>query len=139
MVRSPRNPQTLRGLAIALLLFCCGCNGPLAGIPGGALTGPEQPLSALPPLTEDGILTLETRPVDPYSVNIGFRAIDGQIYIDPSKDRTWYKNLQAEPRVRIRLDRTEVIYTATAEVVTDSAITREFDSDRVVMRLQSRN
>lgn len=121
--------------AAILIVFVAGCSGPFFLLPGGALAGAEVPLNTANMPTEEAVLQLETNPSDPYSVNVGFRLIDGQIYIDPAIERQWYQHLQADSNVRIRFTGAEVVHRATAEVVTDAKIIANFDSDRIVMRL----
>ncbi len=121
--------------AAVLIVFVAGCSGPFFLLPGGALAGAEVPLNTANMPTEEAVLQLETNPSDPYSVNVGFRLIDGQIYIDPAIERQWYQHLQADSNVRIRFAGAEVVHRAIAEVVTDAKVIANFDSDRIVMRL----
>lgn len=115
-----------------------GCSGPLMGIPGGALKGTEQPLP--PPATGDpgDVMVLETRPEDPYSVNIGYVVLGGQYYIDPAPERTWYQHLAANPAVRVRFAGSELIHPAFAQRVVDPEILSQFETGRMVMRLTPR-
>ena len=125
--------------AAILIVFVTGCSGPFFLLPGGALTGAEVPLNAANMPTEEAVLQLETNPSDPYSVNVGFRLIDGQIYIDPAIERQWYQYLLADSNVRIRFSDAEVVHRAIAEVVTDARVIANFESDRIVVRLVSRS
>lgn len=120
------------------LLILTGCSGPLLWFPGGALSGREVPLDLTQP-PQAGVIELETRPADPYSVNIGFTLIDGEIYIDPAAERTWYQHMLADPRVRIRFSGQDDVHPAIAEQVDDPAILSRFDPDRIVLRLSPRN
>jgi hypothetical protein len=87
---------------------------------------------------ESGVLQIETRPDDPYSVNVGFALFDGTIDIDPAPSRTWYQYINADPRVRIRFDGRNEVHPARAVDEEDAAIRARFDPDRIVMRLEAR-
>ena len=63
--------------AAALMLALAGCGGPLWQIPGGRLQGPEAPLTGADLPSEVELIQLETRPQNPYSVNVNAWAIDG--------------------------------------------------------------
>ena len=73
-----RKKLTASLLAVLLL---AGCGEPTWQFPGGALSGEEKPfdLSVLAP--EGGVIQLETNPVDPYSVNVGYLVIGGNMYV----------------------------------------------------------
>ena len=122
-------------LVCLAMLTLSACSGPFLLLPGGELAGPEVMLevNAIPSNVE--ALQLETNPLDPYSVNIGFRLIDGQLYIDPADERQWYKYIQTDPNVRIRIGDAESIHQVLAVRVTDPAIVAQFDEDRHVFRL----
>lgn len=124
----------LRLAMLVLVVFVAGCSGPFMGLPGGKLAGPEAlfDVSAIP--VESELLELETNPSEPYSVIIGFRRIDGQIFIDPTSERRWYQYIAVNPNVRIRFDGSELIHPAVAEVVEDATILAEFEADRIVLR-----
>ena len=124
-------------ILIAILPLLNACGGPLLGFPGGALAGAEQNLSAAPPFTEDLVIQLETRPEDPYSVNINAFVIDGSLHIDPAPGRTWGEHLARNPMVRVGTGGSAV-FLARAERVTDAAVLERFDADRVVYRLLPR-
>ncbi|XOV84618.1 MAG: hypothetical protein ACFHXK_05760 [bacterium] len=127
-----------RGFALAVLIVLGGCSGPLLWLPGGALSGPEAPLSAAPVPAEGGVLVLETRPENPYSVNIGYTVIDGQIYVDPAAERQWYQYMAANPEVRIRLEGSQSVYPALAVAVEDPQLLARFEPDRMVLRFEAR-
>ena len=89
-------------------------------LPGGKLEGEVR---AAPPdwtfAGDYGTVQLETRLEDPYSVNIAYTIIDGQLYINAGDTETaWVKNLAVDPRVRLRMD--GVLYGLRSERVTDS-------------------
>lgn len=120
---------------LPMVLLLTACSQPFWGIPGGRLTGQEAALDMASIPIENTVLQLETNPDDPYSVNIGFRRIDGNLYIDPGASRKWFKNIQADPRVRIRFRGADIVYTAVAEPVTDPTILAQFEADRTVLQL----
>ena len=132
-----KNPvKTL--LAAIVLVLLVGCDGPVWQFPGGAFSGAEQSLAMASIPAEGGVLQLETDPTDPYSVNVGFRTIDGSMYIDPAAERGWYQRIQKDPAVRIRLEGAASVYLATAVVVTDADLLAQYDDDRIVLRLAPR-
>lgn len=127
----------MRGLVLLGFAFLVGCSGPFMGLPGGSL-GAETISTPWPSKTEDGVLELETNPDDPYSVIIGFRVIEGEVYIDPADERQWYGYLAADPNVRIRFDGEDEIYAALAIPEEDPAVLSQFEPDRHVQKLVSR-
>jgi hypothetical protein len=105
----------MRPLILALVLSCLlGC-GPLVMIPGGRLSGEENPVPAnwsFSDATET--VQLETRPEDPYSVNIWGVAVGADFYVaSGSADNAWAQNIAADDRVRLRVD--GVLYALRAE------------------------
>lgn len=131
-----RTAKTL--LSIVVLVLLAGCDGPFWQFPGGALSGVEQSLTTATIPAEGGVLQLETDPTEPYSVNVGFRTINGDIYIDPAPERGWYQRIDANPSVRIRLEGDANVYPATAVVVTAAVILAEYEDDRIVLLLAPR-
>ena len=125
---------------IALLAIATGgCSGPLGYFPGGALSGPEAPLDLTTLPAEGGVIELETNPADPYSVNVGFVVIAGNMYIDPADGRTWYEHIEVDPAVRLRFAGDRLIRPATAVRETDSSVLAQFEADRNVLRLEPRS
>ncbi len=107
---------------IALVLgLAVGCSGPLPLLSGGALSGAVAPTPAQWNFEEDyAVIQLETRPEDPYSVNIAYTLLDGSLYIYAGDTRTeWVQHMEADPRVRFRNG--DVIYELRAERVLDRA------------------
>ena len=125
-------------ISVISLVLLSGCDGPFWQFPGGALAGTEQPLAGANIPAEGGVLQLETDPADPYSVNVGFRTINGSMYIDPAPERGWYQRIKADPAVRLRLEDDANVYLATAAVVTDAEILSQYEDDRIVLRLAPR-
>jgi len=111
-------------VALALAAAVAGCGGPCVLLPGGALEGPTV-------ATPDGwsftdavdTVQLETRPADPYSVNIWVIALGGDLYVHAGANRsTWVEHMEADPNVRLRVD--DSIYELAASRVDDQG---EFD------------
>ena len=126
-------------VCVSTALLLAGCAGPLWQFPGGALAGTEQKLNleTVPP--SGGVIQLETNPDDPYSVNVGYIVIEGNMYIDPAESRTWYQNIKSNPLIRIRFDSASVVHPAIAIAETDASIIDQFEKDRHVLRLQPRD
>jgi hypothetical protein len=102
--------RILLGAAAAFALACGGPVGPFAG---GELSGEiaTDPLDlALVEATAQ--VQLETNPSAPHSVNTWIGVADGAVYVPTSMirgplspaERGWVKNVQADPRVRLRVD-----------------------------------
>jgi hypothetical protein len=106
-------------LAFALAALACGPMGPVAG---GKLEGEPAPLPADWSFT-DGTETVavETRPDDPYSVNVWAVADGARLYVASGSgpETTWAKNALADPRVRMRLN--GKVYELAAVRVEDPA------------------
>ena len=112
--------MSFRLLALPLILAALGCNGPMGLLPGGELNGGARPAPADWAFAGDsGIVQLETRPEDPYSVNIAFTVLGGRLYINAGDTETqWVKNIASNPQVRLRLD--GVLYDLRAERAMDA-------------------
>jgi len=87
-----------------LLALALGC-GPLVMIPGGELSGTPKPVPADWSFS-DAVETvqLETRPADPYSVNVWGVGMGSRFYVvaaDP--DTRWAAHVAEDPRVRLRV------------------------------------
>jgi hypothetical protein len=110
-----------RPIAFLVLPLLLACEGPTAVFSGGALQGPVEPLPAGFDFARDaGTVQLETRPEDPYSVNIACTVVGERLYVSAGGNRAqWVENMEADPRVRLRVD--GVIYELRAERVTDAA------------------
>ncbi len=125
-------------LAILGALFVSGCGGPFLVFPGGALRGEVagEPVSDWS-FADDAFIDLETRPGDPYSVELNYVVKDGRLYIDPAEGRTWLEHIRADPRVRVRLG--DRVYPATAVLVGRPGELEGFDPERFIYRLDSRS
>ena len=130
-----RNALTPWIVLASFLALACG--GPFLVFPGGALSGEV----VTEPVTDwsfvaDRFVDLETRPDDPYSVELNYIVRDGKLYIDPAEGRTWFEYIKADPRVRVRFG--GKVYPATAVLVGKSGELEGFDADRYIYRLDSR-
>ncbi len=109
--------------ALTLLLaglLLAGC-GPIVMIPGGALRGAVQSPPADWSFTDaEDTVTLETRPDDPYSVNVwGVAAGDRFFIAAGDATSTWARNIEANPLVRLKI--ADAIYELRATATTDPA------------------
>lgn len=130
--------DSLRGLVLGMLaLTLSGCGGPFLIFPGGVLRGElvSQPVTDWSFAT-DRFVDLETRPGDPYSVELNYVVKDGQLYIDPAEGRRWLEHIRSDPRVRVRFGGR--IYPATAVLVGRPGELPDFPEDRFVYRLDPR-
>lgn len=111
----------IRQTVIGLLLILGGCGGPLPFMSGGALSGEIRQTPTEWSFDEDfGVVQLETRPDEPYSVNIAYTLLNGHLYIYAGDTETqWVKNMDANPNVRLRMS--DDIYALRAERVSDPA------------------
>ena len=106
---------------IATLTFVLtACDGPFIFTAGGELSGSvvEPPDTWV--LAEDSALAqLETRPEDPYSINLVYVQIDGHLYVYAGNTQTeWVQHIEQNPQVRIRIN--ENIYPMRAIRVYDN-------------------
>ncbi len=141
MNHSPSIPGSRFPRFFVLILISAllpGCSEPLWFFPGGTLDGEESPLLLKDLPAAGGVMALETNPVDPYSVTIGYSVIDGNMYIDPADGRRWYQNMVANPQVRIRLEGGTSVHPAVAVAETDLGVLERFEADRKVLRLMPR-
>jgi hypothetical protein len=101
-------------IPIVLLLNLVACD-PLVMIPGGELSGVTQPVPEDWSFTDQiETIQLETRPDDPYSVNIWGVGVEGEFFVASGKaDNAWAAHIAADDRVRLRVD--ETIYEMRAE------------------------
>lgn len=111
-------------LSLALIATIAGCSGPFLVVPGGALDGTTTAVPARWAFTEEvDTIQLETRPTDPYSVNIWVIGLDEHLYVHAGTNRsTWVENMETDPDVRLQID--DSIYELVATRVVDQA---EFD------------
>ena len=115
-----------------------GCGGPFFVFPGGELEGdlvnePPQDWS----FVDDRFVDLETRPEDPYSVELNYIVKEGKLYIDPAEGRSWLDHIRQNPRVRVRFG--DKIYPLKAVLVGRPGELVGFDADRYIYRLDPRD
>jgi len=119
----------MRALRSALLgsILVCGCScGPFLLLPGGKLDGPVKPTPASFAFAADaGTIQLETRPADPYSVNVMGAVVGDGLYVSGGDTRTaWVENIEADPLVRARVGGD--VYELRARRVVDKAEMEKF-------------
>jgi hypothetical protein len=125
-------------LFVLTLAFVLGCGGPLLVFPGGELSGEvvTEPVTDWS-FANDTFVDLETRPGDPYSVELNYVVKDAQLYIDPAEGRKWLDYIREDPRVRVRFD--GKVYPLEAVLVGQPGELEGFDEDRFVYRLDPRS
>ncbi len=99
------------------LILLTGCD-PVFMLPGGKLSGSTAEIPAdWSLLREIDTIQLETRPADPYSVNIWAIGLGQLIYVHAGANHaSWVQHMEADPRVRLRVG--DQIYDLLAERVT---------------------
>jgi hypothetical protein len=106
-------------IALASLLLAAGC-GPLLVIPGGPLDGtPAAAPADWSFIDEIDTVQLETRPEDPYSVNIWAVGMGPFLYLHAGTNRAnWVEHIEANADVRIRVG--DALYELRASRVEDA-------------------
>jgi len=136
------------------LLVTTGC-GPVWMLPGGSLAGPVEPAPEDWSFSDaTDVVQLETRPEDPYSVNIWGVGIGKHFYVaaGEASSSAWAANLSEAPDVRLKIG--ESVYELRAVRVEDAveieaclaALKRKYDfepkpeqrSSAAVFRLEPR-
>lgn len=122
-------------LLTSLLVISCG--GPFLVFPGGRLSGEvvSERVSDWS-FAEDRFVDVETRPDDPYSIELNYVIKEGNLYIDPAEGRRWLDYIRADPNLRVRFG--DKIYPVKAVLVGKPGELEGFDSDRFIYRLESR-
>jgi hypothetical protein len=89
---------------ITMIALTVGC-GPTLLFPGGALEGAEMPAPTDWGFAEEiSTIQLETRPEDPYSVNIWAVGLGDQLYVHAGANQaTWVEHMEANPLVRAQV------------------------------------
>ena len=114
--------MSFRVFALVSLVAAFACNGPVGLLPGGGLEGESRPAPSdwASAVGDYDTCQLETRPADPYSVNIVCTVVDGGLYLNAGDTETqWVKNMGEDPDVRLRVQGS--LYELRAERVTDAA------------------
>ena len=124
-------------LRCVLVALAAGCGGPFLVFPGGDLRGEvvNEPVSDWS-FVDSWFVDLETRPEDPYSVELNYIVKDGQLYIDPAEGRAWLEHIREDPRVRVRFG--GKIYPLKAVLVGKPGELEGFPEDRFIYRLDPR-
>ena len=97
----------MRKLFAPLLAICfLGCGSPVALLPGGALEGSVSPAPADWSFSDAvDTVQLETRPGDPYSVNIWMIGLAEHAYVHAGANRAaWVEHMEANPNVRLGVE-----------------------------------
>jgi hypothetical protein len=106
--------------AVAFAALACGPHGP---VPGGRLTGEvvNAPVDDWSFAKGVETISIETRPGDPYSVNVWFVSHGPRLWVAAGggAGSKWAKNLMADPRVRLLID--GKLYERKAVRTTDQA------------------
>jgi hypothetical protein len=105
---------------LSSLLLVAGC-GPFLVLPGGKLYGPTAPAPSDWSFTaEVRTIQLETRPEDPYSVNIWAIGMGPVLYVHAGANRAnWVEHMEANADVRVRIE--DKLYELRASRVADAA------------------
>lgn len=114
-----------RTIAILGLLVVLGC-GPFLLIHGGELSGRVSATPSDWDFTQEiSTVQLESRPSDPYSVNIWVTSLGKDLYLHAGANRAnWVEHIEADPRVRIQIE--DQIYELRATRVEDPAEFKRF-------------
>ncbi len=106
-------------LLISLTGALTGCAEPFIVLAGDELAGEvADPPADWTAMDEEEIIQLETRPDDPYSINIWMVAQGPDLYIATGDGPTnWTRHIDEEPDVRVRIR--GVIYELEAQRVDD--------------------
>jgi hypothetical protein len=104
---------------LVVVLCLTGCSEPFIVFAGGELSGEvEQPPADWSELASEETFQLETRPEDPYSVNLWAVGIGRDVYIGTGPGgTTWSEHLEDDPRVRLRVG--DTLYPLLARPVSD--------------------
>ena len=114
---------------VALSLALTACDDPFGFAAGGELSGTIEDPPAVWQFDEDyGFAQLETRPEDPYSVNLAYVQMGGHLYVYAGNTRTnWVQHIEQTPLVRFRVN--ETIYPVRAVRVNDADVLAEFAAE----------
>jgi hypothetical protein len=112
----PRSASITLSFVLTILV---GCSGPFLLLPGGELEGPVAETPDDWGFTDEvSTVQVETRPEDPYSINIWAVALGDSLYLHAGANRTaWVDNLEQDPRARVAIEGT--LYEVSASRVED--------------------
>jgi hypothetical protein len=128
----------MRGpILVVALAALAACGGPVLIFPGGPLEGEvvSEPVTDWS-FVDDTFVDLETRPEEPYSVELNYVVREGKLYVDPAEGRRWLDYIRADPRVRVRFG--DKVYPLEAVLVGRPGELEGFPEDRFIYRLDSR-
>lgn len=110
----------VRTIILGGFAILAGC-GPLGPVPGNAIDGQSIPApQGWASSNAVDVITLETNPAEPYSVNIWGVEVDPFLYIGASDpDSSWAQNMAQDERVRVRIG--SAVYDLKAVRVDDPA------------------
>ena len=114
-------------LCVAGCVFLlAACDGPTVFMAGGKLDGTVTEVPDEWRFAEDsGLAQLETRPAEPYSINLAYVQLEGNLYAYAGDTRTnWVEHIEADPLVRIRIN--DAIYPLRAVRVEDPVEMEKF-------------
>lgn len=97
-------PYVRRLLVVLGSGLALGCG--YVPLPGGELDGTVKPVPEdWSLLAETSIVQIETRPSDPYSVNLWAVGMGPVVYLHAGANRaSWVEHLEADPRLRMQVD-----------------------------------
>jgi hypothetical protein len=134
------SPSAVVLAGFAMWIVSAGCGGPFVVLPGGELEGETAATPEIWAFTDEiSTIQVETRPTDPYSINIWAVGMDDYLYLHAGANRTtWIEYLEVDPLVRARIDGT--IYELRADKVEDAAEFARFaDAYEVKYGMRPRN
>jgi hypothetical protein len=113
-------PTVIRVMSLSLLFLLSGCSEPFIVMSGESLAGDVvDPPTDWTPLNDVEIVQLETRPSDPYSVNIWMVGLGSDVYVATGSDDTnWTEYIDEDTDVRLRVEGR--IYELEAFELTDN-------------------
>lgn len=92
-------------IALVAAIVATACE-PVFVFAGGALSGSEEPVPESWAFSRDvDTVQVETRPSDPYSVNVWGVAVESFVYVAASDggESRWAREIEADPRVRLKV------------------------------------
>ena len=113
-------------ILVYLFGLLTACDKPFGIFPGAELDSPVKDVPAEWAFAQlSGLAQLEVNPNEPYSVNLVYTVVDGQIYINAGDTRTkWVEFIEENPNIRLQID--EAIYELKADRVNDAEVVAKF-------------